>query len=204
MDRRSFIKIAAASALAVGAKGANAAIFDSETYTNAMQQAVAGLSVRFLGTGAADWFEKDERGEYRRLSSILVEGHILIDFTPTAKDMIPPMAHPDAIFYTHSHGDHYNPATALKVGAERIYVSQTWYDIAVLDFRRAAAELRLPMPEIMPLRIGEGVSIGEITITPLPASHATGYRFEQTLIYLIEKQGARVIYATDTAGKNLR
>ena len=77
MDRRSFIKIAAASALAVGAKGANAAIFDSETYTNAMQQAEAGLSVRFLGTGAADWFEKDERGEYCRLSSILVEGHIL-------------------------------------------------------------------------------------------------------------------------------
>ena len=30
MDRRSFIKIAAASALAVGAKGANAAIFDSD------------------------------------------------------------------------------------------------------------------------------------------------------------------------------
>ena len=61
MDRRSFIKIAAASALAVGAKGANAAIFDGETYTNAMQQAEAGLSVRFLGTGAADLFEKDER-----------------------------------------------------------------------------------------------------------------------------------------------
>ena len=32
MDRRSFIKIAAASALAVGAKGANAAIFDSDYF----------------------------------------------------------------------------------------------------------------------------------------------------------------------------
>ena len=56
------------------------------------------------------------------------------------------------------------------------------------------------MPEIIPLYIGVGVNIGPITITPLPASHATGYRFEQTLIYLIEKEGARVIYATDTAG----
>ena len=189
------MKVAAASVLAASAEGVNAKVFD-QPHANNKQ----GLAVRFLGTGAADWNGPDARGEHRRLSSILLDGEILIDFTPTDVEMLPEGCTPRTIFYTHSHGDHYNPATALKVGLERIYVSQTWYDIAVLDFRRAAAELRLPMPEIMPLRIGEGVSIGEITITPLPASHATGYRFEQTLIYLIEKQGARVIYATDTAG----
>lgn len=32
-----------------------------------------GLSVRFLGTGAADWNGRDERGELRRLTSLLIE-----------------------------------------------------------------------------------------------------------------------------------
>ncbi len=195
MNRREFMKVAAASVLAATADGVNAKVFDAPA-----GEAERGLAVRFLGTGAADWSGPDARGEHRRLSSILLDREILIDFTPTDVEMLPEGCTPRTIFYTHSHGDHYNPTTALKAGIERVYVSQTWYDIAVLDFRRAAAELQLPMPEIHPLRIGEGVTIGEITITPLPASHATGYRFEQTLIYLIEKQGARVIYATDTAG----
>ncbi|MBR4929404.1 MAG: hypothetical protein IKZ00_01230, partial [Bacteroidaceae bacterium] len=34
----------------------------------------------------------------------------------------------------------------------------------------------------------------------LPASHATEKFYEQTLIYLIEKAGVRLIYATDTGG----
>lgn len=195
MNRREFMKVAAASVLAATADGVNAKVFDTP-----QGEAERGLAVRFLGTGAADWNGLDARGEHRRLSSLLLEREILIDFTPTDVEMLPEGCNPKTIFYTHSHGDHYHPATALKAGIEQVYLSESWYDIAVLDFRRAAAELKLPMPEIHPLRIGEGVTIGEITIIPLPASHATGYRFEQTLIYLIEKQGARVIYATDTAG----
>lgn len=199
MDRRSFIKIAAASALAVGAKGANAAIFDSENYRNAMQQDDAGLSVRFLGTGAADWFDKDERGEYRRLSSVLLEGHIIIDFTPSAKDMIPPMAHPDTIFYTHSHGDHYNPKAAIELGIKRVYLSNTWYDCAVADFTREAKKLKVSAPEIIPLYVGQSVEIDGVRFTPAPANHATAKRYEQPLIYVVEKGHVRLLYATDTA-----
>lgn len=199
MDRRSFIKIAAASALAVGAKGANAAIFDSENYRNAMQQDDAGLSVRFLGTGAADWFDKDERGEYRRLSSVLLEGHIIIDFTPSAKDMIPPMAHPDTIFYTHSHGDHYNPKAAIELGIKRVYLSNTWYDCAVADFTREAKKLKVSAPEIIPLYVGQSVEVGGVRFTPAPANHATAKRYEQPLIYVVEKGHVRLLYATDTA-----
>lgn len=199
MDRRSFIKIAAASALAVGAKGANAAIFDGENYRNAMQQDDAGLSVRFLGTGAADWFDKDERGEYRRLSSVLLEGHIIIDFTPSAKDMIPPMAHPDTIFYTHSHGDHYNPKAAIELGIKRVYLSNTWYDCAVADFTREAKKLKVSAPEIIPLYVGQSVEVGGVRFTPAPANHATAKRYEQPLIYVVEKGHVRLLYATDTA-----
>ena len=181
------MKVAAASVLAATADGVNAKVFDAPA-----GEAERGLAVRFLGTGAADWSGPDARGEHRRLSSILLDREILIDFTPTDVEMLPEGCTPRTIFYTHSHGDHYNPTTALKAGIERVYLSQTWYDIAVADFKREAAKLSLPMPEIIPLYIGVGVNIGPITITPLPASHATGY--------LIEKEGARVIYATDTAG----
>ena len=193
MDRRSFIKIAAASALAVGAKGANAAIFDGENYRNAMQQDDAGLSVRFLGTGAADWFDKDERGEYRRLSSVLLEGHIIIDFTPSAKDMIPPMAHPDTIFYTHSHGDHYNPKAAIELGIKRVYLSNTWYDCAVADFTREAKKLKVSAPEIIPLYVGQSVEVDGVRFTPAPANHATAKRYEQPLIYVVEKGHVRLL-----------
>ena len=39
-----------------------------------------------------------------------------------------------------------------------------------------------------------------MTLTALPANHATGDLKEQTLMYLIEKQDVRVLYATDTGG----
>ena len=199
MNRKQFMQVAATSLLAVGAEGVHAKVFDLDE-ENATQSSDKGIAVRFLGTGAADWNGKDERGEHRRLSSILVDGHILIDFTPTNFEMLPVGCHPDTVFYTHSHGDHYHPATALKAGVKRVYLSQTWYDIARSDFQRAAKELQVAMPEIIPLYVGQAVSVGDLTITPLPASHATGYTFEQTLIYLLEKDGARLIYATDTGG----
>ena len=194
MNRKTFLKTTAASMLAVGAEGVHANIFDSAT-TSSM-----GLKVRFLGTGAADWNGRDERGELRRLSSILLDDNIFIDLTAGNIEMIPSSAHPDTIFYTHSHGDHYHPASALRAGVKRAYLGQTWYDIAKGDFQRAAKELQMPMPEIVPLYVGQAVTVGDITITPLPASHATGYTFEQTLMYLVEKGGVRLIYATDTGG----
>lgn len=197
MDRRSFMKIAATSALAMSVKGVDAAILDD--ISSQQDQPTNGISVRFLGTGASDWFDKDERGEYRRLSSILVENHILIDFTPSAKDMIPPMAHPDTIFYTHSHGDHYKPEAALQLGIKRVYVSATWYDSAVIDFNRESKKLQRSAPEIIPLYVGQSVEVDGIRFTPVPANHATAKRFEQPLIYLLEKEHVRLLYATDTA-----
>ena len=195
MKRRSFLKASIAVPLVtispenVLGKESNDLMSDNE-----------GIIVRFLGTGAADWNGLDSRGELRRLSSILVDNHILFDLTAGNIEMIPVNCKPEVLFYTHSHKDHYDPETALLLGLKRIYLSQTWYDIAKKDFKEAADRLKIVMPEIIPLYVGQIVQIGELRITPLPASHVTNNLFEQTLIYLLEKDGARIIYATDTGG----
>ena len=194
MDRKSFLKLSAASIVAMHTEGVNAKIFDTAAQNS------DGLLVRFLGTGAADWNGIDSRGEHRRLSSILLDSRTLVDLTPSCIDMIPAGVQPDTIIYTHSHGDHYNPEAALKVGVKRVYLSKTWYDIAVAEFKAAAKKLSAPMPQITPLYVGQAVEINSLMVTPLPASHATGNKFEQTLIYLIEKANVRLIYATDTGG----
>ena len=190
----------AATTLMAAAQEGRAAAPSTDTQNSAADPQPDALRVRFLGTGAADWNGPDERGEHRRLSSILLDGAVLIDYTARALDMLPQGCRPATIFYTHSHGDHYNPADALRLGIRDVYLSQTWYDTAVAEFRRAARELKQPMPAIHPLCIGSQVQLGELTISPLPANHATGYLMEQTLLYLVEKGTARLIYATDTGG----
>lgn len=187
------MKLTAASLLTASQDGLGA--------SHAGAKAEDGIAVRFLGTGAADWNGRDERGELRRFSSILVDGHILIDFTPTAEDMLPEGCHPDTIFYTHSHSDHYNPEAALKAGVRRVYLSRTWHDIAKADFVRTAKALSMEEPPlIIPVCTGQRIEIEGLAVTPLPANHATGYMMEQALIYLLEKRGTRLVYATDTGG----
>ena len=194
MDRRDFLKVSSVSLMAMGADDVAAKMFEPS------QEKKEGMSVRFLGTGAADWNGPDNRGEQRRLSSILVDNNVLFDFTAGNIEMIPAGLKPEVVFYTHSHNDHYHPESALKIGVRKVYLSQTWFDIAKADFEKASKKLNVQMPELIPLYIGQAVHVDGLRVTPLPASHATSKLFEQTLFYLIEKSEARVMYATDTAG----
>lgn len=194
MDRRDFLKVSSVSLMAMGADDVAAKMFEPS------QEKKEGMLVRFLGTGAADWNGPDNRGEQRRLSSILVDKNVLFDFTAGNIEMIPAGLKPEVVFYTHSHNDHYHPESALKIGVRKVYLSQTWFDIAKADFEKASKKLNVQMPELIPLYIGQAVHVDGLRVTPLPASHATSKLFEQTLIYLIEKSEARVMYATDTAG----
>ena len=194
MDRRDFLKVSSVSLMAMGADDVAAKMFEPS------QEKKEGMLVRFLGTGAADWNGPDNWGEQRRLSSILVDKTVLFDFTAGNIEMIPAGLKPEVVFYTHSHNDHYHPESALKIGVRKVYLSQTWFDIAKADFEKASKKLNVQMPELIPLYIGQVVHVNGLRVTPLPASHATSKLFEQTLIYLIEKSEARVMYATDTAG----
>ena len=163
-----------------------------------------GIQVRFLGTGAADWNGPSAGGELRRHASILADGKVLFDYTPSAADMVPAGLHPEVIFYTHSHSDHYHPKSALELGVRRVYLGETWLDRGVHDFERAAAETGKPMPEIVPLRLGQAVEQDGLTVTPLPANHQSNHVTEETLIFLIEKDSTRLLYATDTGGLTAR
>ena len=210
MDRRSFIQIGISAAVASQMGGLAALAADGSPAGEAQRHQVSRtpsepgrpgpLAVMFLGTGAADWNGRDERGELRRFTSALLDRRILIDFTPSAEEMLPEGCRPEAIFYTHSHRDHYNAEAALRLGVPAVYLSETWAGRATRDFQKAADNLSLPMPEIRPVKIGDAIPLAGMTLTALPANHATGDLKEQTLIYLVEKGPVRVLYATDTGG----
>ena len=125
MDRRTFFGISAAGALAAA----------STTLEGKVPEAIKdfvkdkSLKIKFMGTGSAGGIGKNGLG--RRHSSILVNDDFIIDFTDDSLDMIPAGVHPETIFYTHSHKDHFQPSAALKIGIKKVYLSHSWYDIAV-------------------------------------------------------------------------
>ena len=83
MDRRDFLKVSSVSLMAMGTDDVTAKMFEPSG------EKKEKMVVRFLGTGAADWNGIDNRGEHRRLSSILVDNNILFDFTAGNIEMLP-------------------------------------------------------------------------------------------------------------------
>ena len=223
MDRRTFIKAGAASlaaasvgeigAAGLGKIGAPAREGIGTSALGAVEQENAvkkdTLLVKFLGTGASGGTRTLEmrRETGIRQSSILLDRRIQIDLTVDALDLMGEGFVPECVFYTHSHGDHYDPALALKLGVKTVYVGESWQDRAWEEFRAAALEAgketgmqaEPEMPEVIPLKIGRPVRKGDITITPLPANHDISYLDEEPLIFLIEKAQTRLLYATDTS-----
>lgn len=185
MNRREFIVGATAAGVMSGAFA---------------KEGPAGLRIRFLGTGASDWKGLDERGEWRRWSSILVDNAVLVDFTAQSVDQLPAGVRPEAIFYTHSHRDHYDPAEALKLGVKRAYVHESWAEGARKEFAAAAGELGVAVPAVRGLAFGETVEERGVRFTCVPANHGTSRTGERAGMFLIEKGEERLLYATDTGG----
>lgn len=205
MTRREFLF----SSVACGAVGC--AIAEEAVATNAIGEAAlplpqTGIRIRFLGSGASVWKPEwaKEKPFMRRQTSALLENRVLIDFTSCSFDHLPEGCRPEALFQTHSHGDHYNPSALVKVGVKRLYVHASWVAAARIEVAAAAEKLGLPAPEVIALEFAKPVVEGDLTITPVPANHSTsrvtGGVLERTCLYLIEKGPARMLYATDTAG----
>ena len=115
MDRRDFLKVSSVSLMAMGTDDVAAKIWEPS------EGKKEGMAIRFLGTGAADWNGPDNRGEQRRLSSILVDKNVLFDFTASNIEMLPVGIRPEVVFYTHSHDDHYHLESALN-GRSKYFV----------------------------------------------------------------------------------
>ena len=194
--RKEFIAAAAAFASVKGVVADHAGTGNAER----------GIRVRFLGSGAAGWKpEWAKRNPHmRRQSSVLLENKVLIDFTGCSFDMLPAGCHPEVLFQTHSHGDHYNPSAAVKSGVKRLYVQETWAAAARRDIEQASAKLGRPAPEVIAIPFGMPVEECGLRLTGVPANHSTSRvtegRLERTSLYLVEKGPSRLLYATDTGG----
>ena len=130
------------------------------------------MELLFLGTGAADWkYETDkENPEYRRNSSFLVNGELLIDPGPVVLNAIQAFgAEISKIKYiinTHPHQDHYNDVTVeklLSLGAE-----------------------------IKEIDCGETKAVGKYQITALKANHSIPAKH-----YLIDDGEKCIFYGLD-------
>lgn len=190
VTRREMIRGSAATLAAATLGGARAFAAEGD----------GGLRVRFLGTGAADWAGPDPKLGHRRLTSVLLDGRVLVDFTRSDLDMLPAGCRPEAVFYTHSHGDHYDPALAVRIGVKRAYCHASWAEGLRTELKAAAEKAGAPAPDVRALAFGERAEEAGIVLTSLPANHATNRAGEHCSMYLVEKGATRLLYATDTAG----
>lgn len=146
------------------------------------------MKIRFLGTGAADWKEPDARGEYRRLTSTLIDDSLLIDYTKTASDMMPADSTVTHILITHSHSDHFDPEAIASLAPAVLFAHESWAD-----------EINIPDIEVCPVAIGQWLQAGDFEIMAVPSNHSTARPYEQTVNYVIKKADLFFLYATDGA-----
>ena len=218
VTRRNFVTALAATSVAGSAAiGAYAEVprkraipqFERNSKNEPIFTGQAGdLRVKFLGTGAADWQPTGRNGpkpdgEWRRRSSVLLDGRILIDFTAQAFDMLGG-AKPEIVFYTHQHSDHYDAPAALKAGVKRAYVHKSWHEHAAKQFKAFAAKLGKPAPEVIGIDFFEKVEFDGYVFTLLPANHCCDRPEWLAGVYAIRKGVTHLYYATDTAYCNDR
>ncbi len=153
----------------------------------------------FLGTGAADWLEPSPTGEFRAFSSLLVDGHILIDCTGSSLSRMKEFKADESaitdIFITHSHDDHFDLKAIEKLAAARIqkgypplkvHVEQGW-----------ASEIRTEYFTVNPLKEAVEVQAGKYKVLPLASNHKGVYENETPLYYLLHNDHVCWLYSTD-------
>ena len=102
----------------------------------------------------------------KEVADILADGKVLFDYTPSAADMVPEKR-PEVVFYTHSHNDHYDAKAALELGIKRVYLGETWLERAKGDFQKASESTGKPVPEIIPLSLGQVIEQDGLKVTAL-------------------------------------
>ncbi len=181
------------------------------------------MKIQYLGTAAAEGWSavfctcdacKKARAlggkNIRTRSQAVIDNAILLDFPPDTylhvlRDNIPLEAI-GSLFVTHSHQDHFYPTELLMRGEPYGHnpgakVLTVYGNDKVEAAYKAALGLndsptlisQIQFKRVEPF---EAVSVdGGYVVTPLAANHA---KDEECLIYLIEKEGKRILYAHDS------
>jgi phosphoribosyl 1,2-cyclic phosphate phosphodiesterase len=174
------------------------------------------MKIKYLGTGASEGFpgifcqcEACGRARslggknLRRRSSALIDGSLLVDIPPDLYGLsllhgvdLSQIKH---IAVTHTHEDHFYlhelsnfaPPFAHRSGeAVKFYGSCAVHDAFVRMYEGKLDGL----VEMIPLEPFRPVTAGGHVLTPLPASHGA----PNSLIYIVESNGQRLLYANDT------
>lgn len=165
------------------------------------------MLINVLGSGAAEGIpaifcecrlctEAREKKIYHTRSQVLIDGELLIDFPPdtyyralcTGTDL----SKIKNILITHSHSDHCfvgELQTQRMQTPIHVHANQTVCSL-LIDGQRDKSNLIVHLR-----RSFETFAAGDFTVTALPATHMAN---EECLIWLIEKNGKTILYATDT------
>ncbi len=159
------------------------------------------MKLEFLGTGAADWnIENRKEGEFfRRWSSVLVNGELLIDPGPHIFDYAEKEEKPElfdnvkAMLVTHSHPDHLNHPNAERIHEK---TGAMLHGYKTVDYRARINGL----PEfLVPLDMMKEYEIAGYKVIAFQSNHKTGNpEGEITYNYYIEKDGKSFFYGCDS------
>ena len=131
------------------------------------------MKLTFLGTGAADWPQTNERSGFARyLSSALVNDDLLIDPGPCVpdaeRDIRPGLLDGVTdIVLTHSHGDHFSPDVLRALAARRPVRFYATKEVSSLV-------PELPGLTFVPIEPFTPFRAGKYGLLPLSSSHSTG------------------------------
>lgn len=164
------------------------------------------MELLFLGTGAADWSPKHKGGAlYRRLSSALVNDDLLIDPGPCIYDFAEEYGDPGLyknvknVILTHSHSDHLNAQTLIRLTKESNSELHFWAQPAAFEKLKAAAGEDDKLPVFHPLTPMVSEIIGGYEILPCFANHGDLPEGEIPLNYIV-KQGERSFFYGSDSG----
>ena len=193
------------------------AIFTKACFSTS-KQSVSSPYVVFLGTGAADidtpkvdncefctYIRKHGGKNWRRFSSLYISPNIVIDFSTTGMESLSNAnIRPGDIGYlliTHSHGDHCNPSSIVTLAKSSWELSgrklQVFCNSKVGQIIRGYVDgLREGVPiDVKEIKPYQEFQVGEWSCIALAGNHAAD---EDCLLYLFQKEGYGIFYATDT------
>ena len=176
---------------------------------------------KYLGTGSSEGIpspfctcrvcthaRKNRGNNIRHRTSVLIDNDLLIDFSPdTFSQSVSlgiDLSRIKYILFTHTHSDHfyvrelYNILPGYAHRKNRGNISVLSSSFAIGEMKKILggqkfADLSKHM-DFIELSAFDPLSLGDYTITALQARHPS----ESTFIFLIEKEGRRILHASDT------